>query len=45
MFIQVMAVFLNVVLQKRYKEHEDYQLQVRARGVDREVEKEGDSWG
>ena len=32
MFIQVMAVFLNVVLQKRYKEHEDYQLQVRARG-------------
>ena len=29
MFIQVMAVFLNVALQKRYKEHEDYQLQVR----------------
>lgn len=27
MFVQVMAIFLNITLQKRFKEHEDYQLQ------------------
>jgi len=27
MFIQIISIFLNISLQKRYKEHEDYQLQ------------------
>ncbi|KAL5268936.1 hypothetical protein ACHWQZ_G002688 [Mnemiopsis leidyi] len=27
MFVQVMAIFLNISLQRRYREHEDYQLQ------------------
>ena len=33
MVVQVLAVALNIVLQKRYKEHEDYQLQVLQGGV------------
>ena len=28
MFIQVIAIFLNISLHRRYREHEDYQLQV-----------------